>query len=566
MHGGDCYRNEVNMDFSINVNPLGIPEEIADAMQQSLTQAMVYPDPQCQALRQAIGRVYQKDAACIVCGNGASDLLLAFARAFMPKKALLPVPGFSGYAYALKSIGCHVALFDTKEDEDFALSEAFLDRIRSEAPDLVILTNPGNPSGHMLSQEFLTKVAGLCRHMKIRLLIDECFIELTGEGKDNSFLKASSGTKNIFILQALTKSMAIPGIRLGYLFCPKEQDAKKVQEQVSEWNVSVIAQRAGIAGMQVLADGTYLSQTRQLLERERAYLTQSLQEIGAKVYPGTANFLLFYEDSIDWYAALLKQKILIRDCSDYAGLSKGFYRIAIRRREENQVPGGDHAGSQKGRESQMEIEIVKPQEIEKRSFEIIEEELKERGIVLPEKEVPITKRVIHTSADFSYAETMTYSPGAIEQALELIKGGAHIVTDTNMAKAGINKKTLARLGGQVHCFMADEAVAKEAKERGVTRAVVSMETAARLPGPVIFAIGNAPTALIELHEMIEQGAYVPAFIIGVPVGFVNVEAAKELFLDGDVPYIINRGRKGGSNIAAAICNALLYLASNNIRD
>ena len=138
MHGGDCYRNEVNMDFSINVNPLGIPEEIADAMQQSLTQAMVYPDPQCQALRQAIGGVYQKDAACIVCGNGASDLLLAFARAFMPKKALLPVPGFSGYAYALKSIGCHVALFDTKEDEDFALSEAFLDRIRSEAPDLVL--------------------------------------------------------------------------------------------------------------------------------------------------------------------------------------------------------------------------------------------------------------------------------------------------------------------------------------------------------------------------------------------------------------------------------------------
>ena len=322
MHGGDCYRNEVNMDFSINVNPLGIPEEIADAMQQSLTQAMVYPDPQCQALRQAIGGVYQKDAACIVCGNGASDL---------------PVPGFSGYAYALKSIGCHVALFDTKEDEDFALSEAFLDRIRSEAPDLVILTNPGNPSGHLLSQEFLTKVAGLCRHMNIRLLIDECFIELTGEGKDNSFLKASSGTKNIFILQALTKSMAIPGIRLGYLFCPKEQDAKKVQEQVSEWNVSVIAQRAGIAGMQVLADGTYLSQARQLLERERAYLTQSLQELGAKVYPGTANFLLFYEDSIDWYAALLKQKILIRDCSDYAGLSKGFYRIAIRRREENQV-------------------------------------------------------------------------------------------------------------------------------------------------------------------------------------------------------------------------------------
>ena len=206
----------------------------------------------------------------------------------------------------------------------------------------------------------------------------------------------------------------------------------------------------------------------------------------------------------------------------------------------------------------MEIEIVKPQEIEKRSFEIIEEELKERGIVLPEKEVPITKRVIHTSADFSYAETMTYSPGAIEQALELIKGGAHIVTDTNMAKAGINKKTLARFGGQVHCFMADESVAKIAKERGTTRAAVSMEMAAKIEKPVIFAIGNAPTALIQLYEMIQNQSYRPAFIIGVPVGFVNVEAAKELIMETDVPYIVNRGRKGGSNVAAAICNALIY--------
>lgn len=337
MHGGDCYRNEVNMDFSINVNPLGIPEKVADAMQQALAKAQIYPDPQCGELRQTIGRVYQKDPACIVCGNGASDLLLGFVRAFMPRKALLAAPGFSGYTYALKSIGCHISSFYTKEEEDFALTEAFLERIRSDAPDLVILTNPGNPSGHLLSQEFLTKVAGLCQCMNIRLLIDECFIELTREGEENSFLKASAGKKNIFILQALTKSMAIPGIRLGYLFCPKEQDAKKVQEQLSEWNVSVIAQMAGIAGMQVLADGTYLSQTRQVLEKERQYLTQGLQDLGTKVYPGTADFLLFYDADIDWYVALLKEKILIRDCSDYAGLFKGFYRIAIRRREENQV-------------------------------------------------------------------------------------------------------------------------------------------------------------------------------------------------------------------------------------
>ena len=204
------------------------------------------------------------------------------------------------------------------------------------------------------------------------------------------------------------------------------------------------------------------------------------------------------------------------------------------------------------------IEFVLPGDIEKRSFEIIGEELNAMGITLPKEEEPITKRVIHTSADFDYARTMCYSKDAIEIARSLIRQGADIVTDTNMAKAGINKKTLEKFGGQVHCFMADEEVAEEARERKVTRATVSMERAAALPGPVIFAIGNAPTALISLYELMERGIFTPKFVIGVPVGFVNVVQAKELFLDGDVPYIINRGRKGGSNVAAAICNALLY--------
>ena len=204
------------------------------------------------------------------------------------------------------------------------------------------------------------------------------------------------------------------------------------------------------------------------------------------------------------------------------------------------------------------IEIVLPHEIEKRSFEMIEEELQQRHIVLDEMEKPITKRVIHTTADFDYASTMCYSKDAILIARNLLLQGADIVTDTNMAKSGINKKKLGELGGQVHCFMADEDVAKEAKERMVTRATVSMERGARLDKPVIFALGNAPTALISLYEMMEAGMFTPQFVIGVPVGFVNVEAAKELFLKSEVPYIINQGRKGGSNVAAAICNALLY--------
>ena len=209
------------------------------------------------------------------------------------------------------------------------------------------------------------------------------------------------------------------------------------------------------------------------------------------------------------------------------------------------------------------IEYVRPQEIEKRSFAIITKELEEMGIVLPKEQELVTKRAIHTSADFDYAKTMTYSPDAVAVAKSLIKRGADIVTDTNMALSGVNKKELAKYGGEAHCFMADEEVAKIAKERGVTRATVSMEKASQIQKPVIFAIGNAPTALIELYQMIQSGSYRPAFIIGVPVGFVNVEAAKELILKTDIPYIINRGRKGGSNVAAAICNALIYELTRN---
>lgn len=214
-----------------------------------------------------------------------------------------------------------------------------------------------------------------------------------------------------------------------------------------------------------------------------------------------------------------------------------------------------HAKKEKNME---QIEFVLPGEIEKRSFAIIAEELKQRGIILPADQEMVTKRAIHTSADFEYAQTLTYSKNAVAVFKELILQGADIVTDTNMALAGINKKALARFGGQAHCFMADESVAAEAKSRQVTRAFVSMERAAALGKPVIFAVGNAPTALIRLHEMIESGSYRPAFVIGVPVGFVNVEAAKELILQTDVPCIVNRGRKGGSNVAAAICNAVLY--------
>lgn len=205
-----------------------------------------------------------------------------------------------------------------------------------------------------------------------------------------------------------------------------------------------------------------------------------------------------------------------------------------------------------------QIKIVKPTEIEKNSMAIITKELGDR--TFPPLEEPIVKRCIHTSADFDYADNLVFSESAVEKALEAIRNGASIVTDTRMAASGVNKRRLAEFGGQVHCFMDHEDVAKEAKKRGCTRAVVCMERGSKIEGPVIFAIGNAPTALIHLYELIREGKADPVLVIGVPVGFVNVIESKELFIGSEISHIIAKGRKGGSNIAAAICNALIYQA------
>ena len=207
-----------------------------------------------------------------------------------------------------------------------------------------------------------------------------------------------------------------------------------------------------------------------------------------------------------------------------------------------------------------QLENVKPKEIETRSFEIITQELGDTKLV-PGTEL-IVKRCIHTSADFDYAQNLCFSDGAVEKALAAVKNGACIVTDTQMAKAGINKKALAKYGGEVYCFMSDEDVAAAAKAQGSTRAAASMEKAAAMGKPLIFAIGNAPTALIKLYELIQEKKISPYCRIGVPVGFVNVVQSKEMIMETQVPYIVAKGRKGGSNIAACICNALLYMIDN----
>lgn len=199
--------------------------------------------------------------------------------------------------------------------------------------------------------------------------------------------------------------------------------------------------------------------------------------------------------------------------------------------------------------------IHDPDEIERRSMEIIESEL---SVPIPPENKAVVKRVIHCTADFDYARNLMFSEGAVEKALRTLKGGCTIVTDTQMAKSGINKSAAGKLGCEVLCFMSDPDVAEIAKKRGCTRAVASMEKASRLGGPLVFAIGNAPTALLRIREMMDEGTLRPELVIGVPVGFVNVVESKEAIMETNVPYIVAKGRKGGSNVAAAIVNALMY--------
>jgi threonine-phosphate decarboxylase len=587
-HGGDIYRNQIRLDFSVNTNPLGMPDPVKEALHQAVEEAENYPDIRAQALSAAVAEQLQVRKEQLVFGNGASELFHAVLHAIKPSKILIPAPSFLGYEEAAKAIDCEVIFYEMKKEENFCLTDRILD-VLDENISLVFLANPNNPVGNLVEPELIFQIAEKCRQCDITLVLDECFMELTGKEQTYSFLKRLDEFPNVVVIRAFTKLYAIPGVRLGYLVC-EQNLAEKIRLQLPEWNLSVFAQRAGVAAIK---EQEYIVRAVVCIQTQRQFLLEELQAAGCSVFDSDADYLLFYSE-MPLYELFLQRGILIRDCSNFRGLQRGYYRIAVKSEEQNrmfaEVLREIHENAQaaeridlmkekseerndrvKGQEcigktgatAQLvhktgAVEFVLPGDIEGRSFAIITKELAERGIVIPEEQEPVTKRVIHTSADFGYADTLTFSENAVAVAKSLIRNGADIVTDTNMALSGINKKVLETYGGMAHCFMADEEVAKEAKERRVTRAVISMEHAAKLDKPVVFAVGNAPTALIRLYELISDGIYRPAFIIGVPVGFVNVEVAKEMILHTNVPCIVNRGRKGGSNVAAAICNALLY--------
>ena len=553
IHGGDIYNNKVNMDFSVNINPLGIPHSVKEAMSDALSYADRYPDMACSGLKKAISEYFTQQGCSIqsedvIPGNGASELFMAIAHAIKPKKAVLLAPGFFGYEHVLRAVGCDIGYFLLDEQSDFspaARLDALMDMLTDDT-DIFFIANPNNPTGYLADSTFMKQIIGHCKEKHIYVVADECFMGFCE--KNYSVLSPLCDYDNLIVVRAFTKLFAIPGVRLGYMLSKNETVRQKVQRNLPEWNVSVLAQMAGEA---CIRESEYIKETASYVSGQRRLMSDGLKKLGFKVYKSDADFILFYS-KLPLYDILLNKGILIRDCSNYVGLSEGYFRVAVKTYDENvrllKVIG----------ECIKKIKQLEPMEIEKRSFEIISHELSEMQITLPADQEMITKRVIHTSADFDYIQTLKYSKDAVAIAKRLISEGADIVTDTNMALSGINKKYLAKFGGQAHCFMADDEVALIAKEKKTTRAAVSMEFASRIEKPVIFAIGNAPTALIELYDMIEKGIYKPAFVIGVPVGFVNVEAAKELIMETGVPYIVNVGRKGGSNIAAAICNALIY--------
>lgn len=553
IHGGDIYNNKVNMDFSVNINPLGIPHSVKEAMSDALSYADRYPDMACSGLKKAISEYFTQQGCSIqsedvIPGNGASELFMAIAHAIKPQKAVLLAPGFFGYEHVLRAVGCDIGYFLLDEQSEFspaARLDALMDMLTDDT-DIFFIANPNNPTGRLADRTFMKQIIGHCKEKHIYVVADECFMGFCE--KNYSVLSLLCDYDNLIVVRAFTKLFAIPGVRLGYMLSKNEAVRQKVQRNLPEWNVSVLAQMAGDA---CIKESEYIKETASYVSGQRRLLSDGLKKLGFKVYKSDADFILFYS-KLPLYDILLNKGILIRDCSNYVGLSEGYFRVAVKTFDENvrllKVIG----------ECIEKIKQLEPMEIEKRSFEIISHELSEMQITLPADQEMITKRVIHTSADFDYIQTLKYSKDAVAIAKRLISEGADIVTDTNMALSGINKKYLAKFGGQAHCFMADDEVALIAKEKKTTRAAVSMEFASRIDKPVIFAIGNAPTALIELYDMIEKGIYKPAFVIGVPVGFVNVEAAKELIMETGVPYIVNVGRKGGSNIAAAICNALIY--------
>lgn len=330
LHGGDVYRHPDTIDFSANCNPYGTPESIKHAVAEAMEQVCHYPDIYCQELRKALGKYEQVPEDQIICGNGAADLIFSFMQAVKPERALLPAPTFAEYEQALRAAGCVPERYFLKEENDFVPGEDFLEGITEEM-DLVVICNPNNPTGILWEPELLKKILEKCEACGALLMVDECFNDFVEEPEKHSMKQMLSSHPSLFLLKAFTKRYAMAGVRLGYGLSGNPVLLEKMRMVTQPWNVSVLASAAGIAA---LKETEYVEKTMKVIHKERKYLIDELNEIGFRTYPSSANYV-FFQGPEDLWEKCLELGFLIRDCSNYPGLKKGYYRIAVRLHREN---------------------------------------------------------------------------------------------------------------------------------------------------------------------------------------------------------------------------------------
>lgn len=330
IHGGDIYSNRVNMDFSVNVNPLGMPKAVAAALHDAVDMCVGYPDMAEKKLKSAVGRMLKVPEEYLLFGNGASELFMGIVHGMKPRKILIPVPSFYGYEYVSGAVGGEVVFYPLREEKDFLPGEDFPMAL-TEDVELLFLANPNNPTGRLMSKEYLRRLLNACRQKGITVVLDECFIEFCG--KDFSMVSEIEEYDNLLLVRAFTKIYAIPGVRLGYLIGSDRSMLSEIKRQLPEWNLSVFAHAAGSV---CAGQSTFITETIDYVKRERQFLTDNLRQMNLRAFPGEANFILLYSD-IPLYESLLERGILIRDCGNFRGLSKGYYRIAVKSRKENET-------------------------------------------------------------------------------------------------------------------------------------------------------------------------------------------------------------------------------------
>ena len=330
-HGGDIYGGQVELDFSANTNPFGTPEGVKNAVIQALASVHRYPDPYCRKLISAISEFEQVPEEYILCGNGAAELIYAYSQAIAPKTAAELAPTFSEYALGLKRVGCIPEKYLLDPENGFILTEDFLDFLQKKQPQAVFLCNPNNPTGQLLDFRLLHKILKFTRERSIYLFVDECFLDLSQGGESlKGYLQENP---QLLILKAFTKSYGMAGIRLGYCLSANPETLSAMAAATQPWNVSSLAQAAGIAALQEKA---FPEKTRELIFRERPRMQRALEDLGFRVIDSAANYLLF-QGPVGLDQKLKEKKIAIRSCSNYVGLGDGWYRAAVRLPEENRL-------------------------------------------------------------------------------------------------------------------------------------------------------------------------------------------------------------------------------------